>query len=200
MLPASYIALDIGGILFRPLWRQIGIKTTSQLLEVTSLQFLESFNRYKQSFYTGKINEDEFWQSVLKKLKLDLKLVATLKKIYRQHVSPIPENFNQLDKLKVYFNLVSFNNSPKEWMDYRVRRYKLKKYFSKFVTSGYTGYIKPSLEAFSILTKLTKTHRNKIIYLDDNVKYVQAAKIYSNIICIHYQNPQDLSLEALRKF
>lgn len=199
-MPTSYyVVLDLGGILFKPLWRQVGINTVSQLLKVNSSQFIESFNSNKQSFYTGKISENNFWQSVLSKLKLNLKLVSALKKIYRKYVQPIPENLGQLDQLKVHFNLVSFNNAPKEWMDYRVKKYNLTQYFSKFITSGYTGHTKPSPEAFNILIGELASS-NKIIYLDDNPEYVQAAKTYPKIISVHYQNPQDLSFESLRKF
>lgn len=55
------LILDLGGVLFVPSWRKIGISATAAKLHVSNISFQTALQKYQPSFYTGTISEQEYW-------------------------------------------------------------------------------------------------------------------------------------------
>lgn len=185
------LLLDIGGIFFYPAWRMQGISEVSSRLHVNTEELKTVLEKYKKPFYTGKMSETEYWNETLDALKIHNIESSELELLYRKYVKPIPEALNLLPKLSSKFTLLSFNNSPKEWMDYRRKLVSLDKYFSEFFTSGYLGYMKPDNDMYEKV--ITSYDKNELFYLDDNEQYVSIAQDKYGIIGKKYQNYADLS-------
>lgn len=184
------LLLDIGGIFFYPAWRLQGITRVSKKLNVEVKDFKIALNIHKKPFYTGKISETEYWNQVLVTLNTEKVKPTELKKLYRSYVQPISETLDLLPELSSRYTLISCNNSPKEWMNYRIKIASLDKYFSKFFTSGYLGYMKPEYEIYKrILNKYTQ---NDLLYFDDNSEYIAFAKDKFKMSGKVYTSPEDL--------
>ncbi|MCL5419496.1 MAG: HAD hydrolase-like protein [Candidatus Marsarchaeota archaeon] len=183
------LLLDIGGIFFYPAWRIRGILETSKELQVEVDVFKMALDKNKKLFYTGAISETDYWSYIIDTLKLQTVKPSTLKTLYRKYVTPIPETIDLLPRLSSKFTLLSCNNSPKEWMDYRIKIASLDKYFSVFLTSGYLGYMKPDGKVYE--TVINSYKKEDLFYLDDNEQYIEKAQEYG-IIGKVYQNYNDL--------
>jgi len=184
------LLLDIGGIFFYPAWRLQGIPEISKRLHIKTSDFKKALDKYKKPFYTGKMSETEYWESVLEKVDLQTIDSLELKKLYRSYILPIPKTLDLLSILSTKFTLVSCNNSPKEWMDYRIKMYSLDKYFTKFFTSGYMGYMKPENKMY--LTILESYKNEDLLYIDDNKDYISIAQEKYKIHGKTYHSYKDL--------
>jgi len=183
--------LDIGGIFFYPAWRLEGIAYTSNMLGVPKEKFSTALKQYKTQFYTGKISERSYWQKTLKAVGRSPRRAAELERTYRKFVRPIPETLSLLPHLSSKYHLISCNNSPKEWMDYRIESASLNKFFDRFVTSGYVGSMKPEKSFFAKAFEETSIE-DGALYLDDDKKYIALAKKMYGIQGRVYETPEDL--------
>src|SRR5208337_2951555 len=144
MPEAQTLVLDIGGIFFYPAWRTEGVAATATIIGVSEQDLMQALKKDKRLFYTGVISEVEYWNGVLRALTTK-EIISSDKmaRTYRSYVRPIPETLNLLPQLSARYSLCACNNSPKEWMDYRISIAGLDRYFKKFFTSGYVGAMKP---------------------------------------------------------
>jgi FMN phosphatase YigB (HAD superfamily) len=70
-------------------------------------------------------------------------------------------------KLKKSYTLYTMNNEGKEWMDLRIQKFGLRKYFKGFITSGYVGHAKPDPEIYKILLKKSGLKPTEHIFIDN---------------------------------
>lgn len=191
MTKQKVLLLDIGGILFYPLWRLQGMHEVSSELKVSSVEFKRALKRLREVFYQGKISEKEYWVDVCDSLDVDQKYTSFLADRYRSFVSPIEPAFDVLPQLAEEYTLAAFNNSAREWMDFKIKKYHLKKYFSHFFTSCYTGVLKPNKASFQNAIKILET--SECLYVDDNIQYLSIAQKQLSISTYHVSNPKDLT-------
>ncbi|MCW1930323.1 MAG: HAD hydrolase-like protein [Candidatus Kerfeldbacteria bacterium] len=186
------LILDIGGIFFSPEWRMRGIAEMADAIGCSQAFFLEALELQKKQFYCGKISEDEYWLSVQEYCHSTWG-AAQYAKAYRSYVTPISASVALLPRLSQYNILMSCNNSPKEWMDERVAMCHLQNFFTQFYTSGYVGHKKPSEHMFSAVFDHAQRLEHPIVYIDDNMSYLDAAsRLYPQHTYIHYTKPDDL--------
>ncbi len=167
------IALDIGGILFKPKWRLQGIQDLADKFNRTRVEVADALTHRKKDFYTGKISENDYWFSIINNLSIQA-TPHNLAIFYRKYVSVDTEVLAILKSLKLKYTLISCNNCPKEWMDYRIEIADLRSVFSEFITSGYVGLMKPDPKFFAFIVKSNPL--SNVLYIDDNEKYTNAAK------------------------
>ncbi len=184
------LLLDIGGIFFYPNWRIKGIREVSDKLHVGLNDFKAALDAYKKPFYTGNMTEDIYWTNILERLNVYSVKPDDLVNLYRDYVKPIPEAINLLPKLSSRYKLISFNNSSREWMDYRINVASLDKYFSEFFTSGYLGYTKSDNRMYE--KAILSYNKDELFYLDDNEEYISKAKTICGINGKVYLNNTDL--------
>ena len=154
--------------------------------------FKAAIEKHGQRFYTGALTEDAYWEAVLKSLGIHAVQAETLKKVYRSYVQPITGTLTLLPLLASQYTLITCNNSPKEWMDYRISLASLDRYFSKFFTSGYIGHTKPSNEMYSKVFGAYNCDIKDMLYIDDNEKYITVVRERYGLPCKVYRTPTDL--------
>lgn len=191
----SVLLLDIGGVLFTPLWREKGIDQVSKELGIDPSLLKRALDENKVDFYTGKITKKEYWLMVCSYLALGKSVGNDLATLYRTYVSPVKEAVNMLPKLAKRYLLVAFNNSSREWMDYRVQMLSLDRYFTEFFTSGYTGFMKPGKESFRNVFK--HFDDSVIIYADDNEQYLSLARDEYGIATKLIKSSEDIKILLL---
>lgn len=185
------LVMDVGGIFFSPMWREKGIKAVSSELGVKEELLVTAINENKRNFYLGKMTENDYWLSVSKKLGLTSNLTEWMMSKYRNFVTPVEKNIKLLPALSDRYKLIAFNNAPREWMDYRIKISSLNVYFSMFLTSGYTGYMKPESTAFENM--LQKATGDKIVYLDDNEDYLMIGRKQFGLSTVLIRSHKDLA-------
>lgn len=170
------LVLDIGGIFFDTVWREQAIREVSVKLGVEKEKFSIALQEKKDNFYEGKISEHDYWQSVLDRINVKTYTPDDMQNIYRTYITPMTETLAHLPALSKQNVLISCNNSPKEWMDERIRIANFNEYFSKFFTSGYIHFQKPSLDMYAQVFEYAASIGHPITYIDDNELYIQAAQ------------------------
>lgn len=101
---------------------------------------------------------------------------ATLEKAYRTwqgHVlrsKPYPETINVLDKLKkMQIRLFIISNTDSESFYFKIKQFKLKKYFEKFFLSSEIGTLKPHEKIFQTVQDYLRLQKKQIIMIDDSL-------------------------------
>jgi HAD superfamily hydrolase (TIGR01509 family) len=90
------------------------------------------------------------------------------------------------------------NDEAREWMNYRIKKFKLKKYFKAFITSAFVGYAKPDKKIYMIMLKKSNCKPNEVIFIDNDFKLVKAARKLG-INGIVFRNKKQL-INDLKKF
>lgn len=187
------LILDIGGIFFSPAWREQGIDEVSTKLGIQKEQFIIALQKEKDNFYEGKILEHDYWKSVLDALSIKTYTPDDMQNIYRTYITPIAEALACLPALSRHNTLISCNNCPKEWMDERIRTTNLNQYFSKFFTSGYTHFQKPSVDMYVQVFEYAASIGHPVTYIDDNEQYVRIVQDLGLVVETEvYSNPDSL--------
>lgn len=166
------LALDIGGIVFEPRWRLYGLEEVSSKIGTSKEKLKTALSKHKNNFYVGKISEDEYWNNI--RGELEIQMSVDLSSLYRHYVTLNEEIIPILELLKNKFTLVACNNCSKEWMDYRIKLANLDKFFKKYITSGYVGYMKPDPQFYRLIVEAYP--KEDILYMDDDSSYIVAAE------------------------
>jgi len=169
------IAFDCGGVVFSNAWQDPQFAQIPRMLGLTQEEVTETFYTYWPEFKTGKMTEDEFWAKFLAKARRKISL-KEIKDFYRTCIISHPEVFNLVRKLSKNYTLFTINNEAKEWMDIRVKKFNLRRYFKDFIASGYVGVAKPDLEIFKILIKRANVLPKEIFFTDDQEKSIGPAR------------------------
>lgn len=169
------IAFDCGGVGFSNAWQDPQFRQILRILGLTWEEGTEIFYTNWPEFKIGKMKEDEFWTEFLAKARQKISL-KEIKDFYRTCIISHPEVFNLVKKLSKNYTLFTINNEAKEWMDIRVKKFNLRRYFKDFITSGYVGVAKPDPEIFKILIKKADVLPKEIFFTDDQEKSIGPAK------------------------
>lgn len=167
----------------------------SQVQEITGLssqELNEIFDEHWSSLKIGKGNVGNFWQNVVgkSKKKIEPEELATI------YNSKISINTRVLELVKVLkkrgFILIILSNESKEWMDIKIEKFKLDKFFDKIYCSAYLGISKPSIEIFNYVLRDLRIKASKIIFIDNQINNINIAEKLG-IKTILYKNVQQLN-------
>lgn len=106
----------------------------------------------------------------------------------------IPENVTILRKLKEKYKLYGLTNWSAETFPIVFNRYSFFKLFDGIVISGKEKLIKPDKKIFELLLERYHLEAKNSLFIDDNVKNIQAAK-EMGFATIHVQENTDLESE-----
>lgn len=190
------IAFDCGGVVFSNAWQDPQFRQIPLMLGLTWEETTEIFYTHWPEFKIGKMEEDEFWAKFLAKAKHKISL-KEIKDFYRTCIIFHPEVFNLVKKLSKTYTLFTINNEAKEWMDIRVKKFNLRRYFKDFITSGYVGVAKPDLEIFKILIKRANVLPKEIFFTDDQEKSIDPAQSLG-INAVLYKGVAQLKKDLVR--
>lgn len=170
-----YIIVDLGGILFTPNWRKHGISDLMARYKIDSVALHNTLKLNKIAFYTGNMTEYDYWAAVssLSTYSPDPQDLASF---YRRYVSQDEEVRNILERKISTHTLIACSNTPREWLDYRRKQFKLDKLFSRYESSCSTGMLKPDPRVYKML--IGKYPLQRIAYIDDDRDNIAMAKLY----------------------
>ncbi len=127
-------------------------------------------------FETGQSSLFDFISDIKAELKLELSYEELVQR-HRSFVQGVyPGVFKLLERLRSRYTLVSLsNNNPVHW-PIMMSDYGFEPYFDYHFPSHITGFIKPDGDAFENVISQLELAPEQIIFLDDNIINVDAAR------------------------
>jgi putative hydrolase of the HAD superfamily len=192
------IIFDCGGVIFTcsfdnafDYWAMVSGKDINEI----SNKF--NFDEIFQEFERGEIDSTVFRKHVLSRLGLRINDENFDKGWNSIYLDLVPGIKQLLQELKQKYRLVALTNTneihARKWRNMYA---SILKYFEKVFSSHEIHARKPEQEAYKTVLNYLQLNPDKVIFLDDNTEYVQAAS-EMNIASIHVtsfkQMVEDLS-------
>ena len=199
MKSITTIFFDIGGVCLTNGWDNIAREKATIKF---SLDYEELEKRHEpvfKKFEKGKLSLDEYLNKVVFFRKRRFNKPEFIEFMYSQshpHNSTI-KLLNSLSLNRKY-HLATINNESLELNQYRINKFKLKKYFLNFFSSCYVGTRKPEPEIFLKALHILQRNPEECLFIDDSEKNYQSAK-HLGINSIHLEYPAELK-ERLTDF
>lgn len=173
------IAFDLGGVFAtnapRHIIREIALEYDKDVMDV-----LKSWNRYWNTFITGKLTEDQFYESLIRELHIlgnrrptieDLKVKA------RNFLAIMPHQFHNIKVLKEQLPKMKFallSNNSKEWYEYLASDHDFS-IFDVVINSCDMGIAKPQAAIFEKAITELDLKPAEILFIDDKSSNVDGA-------------------------
>jgi len=190
---------DIGGVCLTNAWEY---ESRRRAAKYFSLDFKELDQRHHHvfgSFECGRITLDDYLTGVVfyKKRKFTKKVFFTFMK---NESRPIPSTLSLLGELQAHGNylLAAVNNESLELNDYRIKKFKLNRYFTNFFSSCFLGVRKPEPQIYQLAMRMTQMEAKEILFIDDRQVNAQAARALGMNV-IHLEHVKRLP-EELRAY
>jgi len=197
MAKIKAIAFDCGHVILSRGWDDPVFEKFCKEIGISYREASKIFwKRYDGGLKFGRGSEDDFFKELLKKTSKKLKL-KDVKRLYYKKIHKKPA-FSLVKKLYKKYPLYTLNDEAREWMNYRIKKFRLKKYFKAFITSAFVGYAKPDRRIFRIMLRKSDCKPQEVIFIDDNPKLVKAARRFG-INGIIFKNSKQM-INDLRKF
>jgi len=192
------IAFDCGNVILSNSWPDPVFEKFCKEIGISYRKGTEIFfKHYDGRLKFGKGSEYDFFKELLKNSNKKKLKLNDVKKLYYKKIH-VKKAFSLVKKLYKKYPLYTLNDEAIEWMNYRIKKFKLKKYFKAFITSGFVGYAKPDKRIYQIMLKKAKCKPEEVIFIDNNPKLVEAARKLG-INGITFRNKEQL-IKSLKKF
>jgi beta-phosphoglucomutase family hydrolase len=147
------------------------------------------------------------WNIIKKKYKLSDSLEELIRKDRELYLANLKEN-KDIKPIKGVDELIKFlyeknlklavaSSSPKNVIENVIERFKLEKYFSKFVTGDDVKNSKPSPDIFLKAAKLLKVEPKRCMVIEDSKNGVEASK-NAGMYCVAFKNLNSGNQELTR--
>ncbi len=176
------IIFDLGGVIIESAFEPFS-KEIEALYNVDKNKVYKLLHELQNPYFSGRINEKEFWKTFSKKLNIknDWKKFKTIMFSF-YHLNP--EVFKLIKKLKRRkYKLALLTNVSKEWLWFTLKKYPFTKIFDAIVASYMYKSGKPSMSKFKeenklyhIVVEKLKTYPNECIFIDNKKPNIIPAK------------------------
>ncbi len=196
LIPIKTIIFDLGGVYFTDgAGRFIRkIYTEFNIPEEKIIAALKGDIGLK--YRTGKISEEEFWNSVKKFLGIDInndKLADMWHSSYELQEGTL----GIIKKLRdAGYEVIFLSNNIKERAEYLQKKYNFTEDFHDGVFSHVVQVNKPDLEIYRQILKKTKSMAEECVFIDDKVENLVPARELG-MKGIHFRNARQLEKELL---
>lgn len=126
-------------------------------------------------FFLGKISEEEYWQSVLRKNKWELS-IDNLKKAVRKNFEEIEGTREIIEKLRKRYKLGLLSIHTREWVEYCDKKLNYSSLFDVICYSFQISVCKPSKKAFQIILNKLQAKVEESLFIDDSLRNIESAK------------------------
>ncbi len=171
------IVFDFGGVLLTGDDNWLFSKETKNLLKVDNEDLNKAWDFAWPDARSGKINEDEFFRKFLQSLtgSFGSDLVLKLKSIYRKQADGL-DTLGLLPKLKRNYKIFALTNVAKDWLLFKVNKFKLNNFFDLIISSCNEGVAKPNKEIFLSLIKKAKINPGESVFIDNFERNIESAR------------------------
>lgn len=161
------LVFDLGGVVLTDDDHVLHVKEFLDTFKINEKNAIRGWLKAWPLFKIGKITEDEFWSLLLSEAGSNNFKVDTAKKLWRNTAKAKNGMFALLKKLKPYYRMAILSNIGREHLVFKIKKFKLKKYFNRIVASGIEGLSKPDPAFFKLLFKRIDTPIDECFFIDD---------------------------------
>ena len=161
------ILFDLGGVYLN---RGIWIFREDYLVKnfnVTNQQVIDvMIKKYYKPYFSGKMEEEEFWGKSLD----DLNIKADWKDLRKKLLDSFEPQKGMPELVKNLRNSYTtglLSDQTKEWWPYLNNKYKISDNFDFTIISYKTGFHKPQSEIYDIAIKESGRKPDEILFIDD---------------------------------
>jgi FMN phosphatase YigB (HAD superfamily) len=198
MVKIKAIAFDCGNVILSNSWTDPVFEKFCKEIAVSYRVGTKIFFKHYDGWLKfGRGCEYDFFKDLLENSKNKKLKIKDIKRFYYKKIH-MKKAFSLVKKLYKKYPLYTLNDEAREWMNYRIKKFKLKKYFKAFITSAFVGYAKPDKRIYQAMLKKSKCKPEEVIFIDNNPKLVRAARKLG-INGITFRSKEQL-IKSLKKF
>jgi putative hydrolase of the HAD superfamily len=188
------IGFDIGGVILSNCWSNEARKSICNQFNLTidKEKMGKTYFRLLDQYTVGKITEQEFFTNMIQDNSFNLKKVKQLMR--QQNYVQYPEVMRLLPQLKTTYQIALMNNEGKEWNEYRLRKFGLRKYTNHIISSCDINKMKPYKNYFQHCLKQLKIKPHQLLFIDNSIENIEAAH-HLGIKTILFKNPHQLKIQ-----
>lgn len=164
------LVLDIAGVLLS----NMSLMFWKEMIQETSLsaeQLKKHFGGIKRDLWTGKMKEEEFWES-LRETYPELP-IDRARDILFDSIVPLPAA-QYLEQWSEYADIHLLSNHCREWIQPNLDN--LSRFATSVTISNQVGLCKPEMEIYQLVeTQLPSG--TKVLFVDDQEKNLHSAKL-----------------------
>ena len=164
----------------------------SKYFGITYDDMERGWNEAWPKYELGVISENKFWEIFLKIARARKIDIDKARLLWRKYFSSKPEMFPLLAKLKENYKLVVLSATGKEWLNFKIRKYNLDKYFSDYITTFNTGLKKTDENIYYLAAKKLDVKLQECLLIDDTDKVIQTANSVG-MKTILFKSPKQLN-------
>lgn len=192
MAKISTIFWDVGGVLLSNAWDHDLRQQTIGHFGLDWEEFRERHDLVFHSFETGRITLDSYLACTVFHRERPF-TPKTFKEYMFDLSTPLPAGLDILSRLAAQgcYQLATLNNESLELNVHRIEQFKLRDYFSLFVSSCFVGFRKPEPEIYRLALNVTQCDASECVFIDDRALNVERAR-QVGMQAIRYQSPEQL--------
>lgn len=178
-MPIKYIVCDLGGVYFTD-GTTIALQKIKSLVKnenkVVDELFRQSPKKEGHLLRAGKLNSEEFWKIVAKKLNIDQNKINEIKEIWYDSYQPNEGMKELLHELRKKFKIIVFSGNIKERIDYLEKKYSFLSEFDDFVFSFDHGMNKDDIDFYKRLLSTISAKPEECLFIDDKIEFLEMGR------------------------
>jgi FMN phosphatase YigB (HAD superfamily) len=189
------VVFDFGGVIAEA----NRTKMANFLIDSLNINKDELSNAFRDMQNQGG-TEEQFWKqfAITKHVVLPNDWINQFGIIIQDSITEIPGTLNLVKELKAQCYQTAILSDMTQYQAEIIRKNGYFDLFDPVVLSHENRVKKPNLEAFQILLKKLNKPASSVIFIDDRIENVEAAKT-QGIDAIHFINPKHLKEELERR-
>ncbi|MEK7095981.1 MAG: HAD family phosphatase [Patescibacteria group bacterium] len=174
----TIIIFDLGNTVLTNDWHVPQHRLEKAFVEYFNISMENMENAWHKCwprFSLGKMTEEEFWQDFLRQAGAENIGILQARKIWSSHQKPIESMLDLLVKLKQNYKLAALTTISREWLDYKIQKFELNKYFDVIVSSGYSGFGKDNPRIYDLIIDKLGVNPENCLLIDDSEAVIELA-------------------------
>lgn len=198
MTKITALFFDVGGVLLSNGWDHTLRQQAAEHFQLDWNEFHERHDLVFHDFETGRISLDHYLECTV--FYKERSFTPAEFKAYMFDASDDTagglEIVKQLSRTGRYL-LATLNNESLELNQHRIEKFKLRDYFSFFISSCYVGLRKPEAPIYRLALNLSQRRPEECVFVDDRALNVERAAELG-IHAIQYQSAEQLAEELAK--
>ncbi|HXQ48608.1 MAG TPA: HAD family hydrolase [Thermoplasmata archaeon] len=198
MAEVELLAWDIGGVLLSDGWDREERREACRHFGLDESGFERRHESVVDEFERGRLSLDDYLGQVVGAGRPEGELAEWKRFIFEQSVGDeaMLSMVRELADEGRYF-LAALNDESREINLHRIHEFHLDEVFDAFFSSCFTGFRKPSSEAFRMLLDVCQRDSSTVAFVDDRPENVDAAA-RSGMLAIQFHDAGQLRRELER--
>lgn len=167
---------DLGGVLLTNGWDRAGRRAAAAHFDLDSEDLDERHHLTFDTYEIGRLSLDEYLNRTVFCQPRNFSREDFRSFMFSQS-KPIPEMIELVKELKAKhgFRIVAISNEGRELAQHRIDAFQLRTFIDVFFVSGFLHMRKPDAGIFQFALDAVQTPRQRSIYMDDRMLFVEVA-------------------------